>query len=203
MASQPAFNFDNFLPGFDFLKKFAQANPAAAMPAASQWVTPTLDPEELDKRIQELKSVQFWLDQNAKALSATIQAMEVQRMTLSTLQSMNVGMADVAAAMTGQAAAKASASSSAKAKSADAAPAVDPMQWWGAISQQFQTIAAQAVDDMQKHAAQMNMPVTPQTSKASATAQAKPSAAKAPAKATAKAAAKKSARPSPARKTAR
>ena len=147
MASQPAFSFDNFLPGFDFLKKFAQANPAAAMPSASQWVTPTLDPAELDKRIQELKSVQFWLDQNAKALSATIQAMEVQRMTLSTLQSMNVGMADVAAAMTGQASA---ASSAAK----EAPPMVDPMQWWGAISQQFQSIAAQAVDDMQKHAAQ-------------------------------------------------
>jgi DNA-binding protein H-NS len=26
------------------------------------------------------------------------------------------------------------------------------MQWWGAIGQQFQTIASQAVADMQKHA---------------------------------------------------
>ena len=168
MASQPAFNFENFLPGFDFLQKFAQANPAAAMPSAAQWVTPTLDPEELDKRIQELKSVQFWLDQNAKALSATIQAMEVQRMTLSTLQSMNVGMADVAAAT-----------------------AVDPMQWWGGISQQFQTIAAQAVDDMQKHAAHMQMPVSPKA--ASARTKAAPKAAPA----------KKTARKTTARKTAR
>lgn len=187
MASQPAFNFENFLPGFDFLKKFAQANPAAAMPAASQWVTPTLDPEELDKRIQELKSVQFWLDQNAKALSATIQAMEVQRMTLSTLQSMNVGMADVAAAMTGKASTKAASKEAAK----EAAPAVDPMQWWGAISQQFQSIAAQAVDDMQKHAVQMQMPVSPKAS--SAKTKAAPKAAPA----------KKTARKTPARKTAR
>ena len=185
MASQPAFNFENFLPGFDFLQKFAQANPAAAMPSASQWVTPTLDPEELDKRIQELKSVQFWLDQNAKALSATIQAMEVQRMTLSTLQSTNVGMADVAAAMTGKASTQASDAPKA------AAPAVDPMQWWGAISQQFQTIAAQAVDDMQKHAAQMNMPVSPKP-----TATPKAPAAK-------KTARKTTARKTPARKTAR
>jgi hypothetical protein len=183
MASQPAFNFDNFLPGFDFLKKFAQANPAAAMPAASQWVTPTLDPEELDKHIQELKSVQFWLDQNAKALSATIQAMEVQRMTLSTLKSMNLGMADVAAAMTGQPDSK-------------AAPAVDPMQWWGAISQQFQTIASQAVDDMQKHAAQMNMPVSPKAASPKAAAKATGAAKKAPA-------AQKAARKTTARKTAR
>lgn len=185
MASQPAFSFDNFLPGFDFLKKFAQANPAAAMPSASQWVTPTLDPEELDKRIQELKSVQFWLDQNAKALSATIQAMEVQRMTLSTLQSMNVGMADVAAAMTGQAP-----DSSTQQAAKEAPPMVDPMQWWGAISQQFQTIASQAVNDMQKHAAHMQ----------ATTPAAKPAAKKA---ATKKAPAKKAPAKKAARQTAR
>jgi hypothetical protein len=185
MASQPAFSFDHFLPGFDFLKKFAQANPAASMPSASQWVTPTLDPEELDKRIQELKSVQFWLDQNAKALSATIQAMEVQRMTLSTLQSMNVGMADVAAAMTGQAPA-----SSTKQAAKEAPPMVDPMQWWGAISQQFQSIAAQAVNDMQQHAAHMQAPAP------AARPAARPAAKKA---ATKKAPAKKA----PAKKTAR
>ena len=179
MASQPAFQFDNFLPGFDFLKQFAQANPAAAMPTASQWITPTLDPEELDKRIQELKSVQFWLDQNAKALTATIQAMEVQRMTLSTLQSMNLGMADQAATK-------------------DAAPAVDPMQWWGAISQQFQTIAAQAVKDMQQHASPMQPAAKPT----------QPRKAKATAKTTTQTAAKKavgptSARQPSSRKTAR
>ena len=74
MADHSGFNFDNFLPGFDFLKQFAQANPAAGMPTAAQWVTPSLDPVELDKRIQDLKSVQFWLDQNAKALSAMADA---------------------------------------------------------------------------------------------------------------------------------
>ena len=189
MADHSGFNFDNLLPGFDFLKQFAQANPAAGMPTAAQWVTPTLDPVELDKRIQDLKSVQFWLDQNAKALSATIQALEVQRMTLSTLQSMNVGMADVAAAMTGKPAA---------AKAASAAPdtgsqaAIDPMQWWGAIGQQFQTIASQAVADMQKHSDTF----TAAAAKSAAKPAAKPTAAKR--KATA---AKKSASPSPARKS--
>ena len=181
MADHSGFNFDKLLPGFDFLKQFAQANPAAGMPTAAQWVTPTLDPVELDKRIQDLKSVQFWLDQNAKALSATIQALEVQRMTLSTLQSMNVGMADVAAAMTGKpAAAKAASTASDTGSSA----AIEPMQWWGAIGQQFQTIASQAVADMQKHS---------QTASETAT---KPAAAKR--KATA---AKKSASPATARKS--
>ena len=135
MASATPFNFDNLMPGFDFLKQFAAAGGPAGMPQAAQWVTPTLDPKELEKRIQELKSVQFWLDQNAKALSATIQALEVQRMTLETLQGMNLGAADVAAAMKGQ---------------SNTSP-VDPMQWWGAISQQFQGIAAKTMQEMQEH----------------------------------------------------
>jgi hypothetical protein len=69
-------------------------------------------------------------------------------MTLSTLQSMNVGMADVAAAMTGKPAA---AKTETAASDTGSQAAIDPMQWWGAIGQQFQTIASQAVADMQKH----------------------------------------------------
>jgi hypothetical protein len=60
-----------------------------AMPG---WSLPTLDPAELDKRIQELKTVQFWLEQNARMVAMTIQGLEVQRMTLATLQGMNVSM---------------------------------------------------------------------------------------------------------------
>jgi arginase len=62
-------------------------------------VAPTLNVEELDKRIEELKAVHFWLDQNAKALAATVQALEVQKMTLATLQGMNFNMGDVANAL--------------------------------------------------------------------------------------------------------
>ena len=167
MASASPFNFESIMPGFDFLKQFAAAGGVAGMPQAAQWVTPTLDPKELEKRIQELKSVQFWLDQNAKALSATIQALEVQRMTLETLQGMNLGMADVAASMTG------------KAKAAQ--PVVDPMQWWGAVSQQFQSIAAKTMQEMQEHSAS--------AAKASKSQPAKTAAAKKATKPTAKAAA--------------
>jgi hypothetical protein len=55
--------------------------------------------EDLEKRIEELKAVQFWLDQNAVALKATIQALEVQKMTLATLKGMNFSMGDVANAL--------------------------------------------------------------------------------------------------------
>jgi hypothetical protein len=39
-----------------------------------------------EKRIEELKAVHFWLEANSKALGATVQALEVQKMTLATLK---------------------------------------------------------------------------------------------------------------------
>ena len=80
-----AASFTKLVPGFDFLQGLVK-NAGAALPNIGQWVAPTLNPEELEKRIDELRTVQFWLEQNAKMLGATIQALEVQRMTLSTLK---------------------------------------------------------------------------------------------------------------------
>jgi hypothetical protein len=97
MADAP--RFANLVPGFDFLQSLVK-NAGAAMPNIGQWVAPTLDPAEIEKRIEELKTVQFWLEQNARMLGATIQALEVQRMTLSTLQTMNVQMADLRDSLT-------------------------------------------------------------------------------------------------------
>lgn len=174
MSDTSAFGFGKFVPGFDFLQNLGQAaNPGAkgspqGMPNMASWVAPTMNVEELDKRIQELKTVQFWLEQNTNALKATIQALEVQKMTLSTLQGMNVNMQDLAKAFTAkmpdlgkataaaeanQAAEPAANASNANAESAssstkDNGPAVDPMQWWGSLTQQFQNIAAAAVKDV-------------------------------------------------------
>ena len=93
-----ASSFAKLVPGFDFLQGLVK-NAGAALPNMGQWVAPTLNPEELQKRIDELKTVQFWLEQNAKMLGTTIQALEVQRMTLSTLKTMNVQMSDLRDAM--------------------------------------------------------------------------------------------------------
>ena len=93
--THPTAAFGSMLPGFDFMQGLVK-NAGAALPGMNQWITPTLDPEELDKRIQELKTVQFWLEQNARLLGASIQALEVQRMTLSTLKTMNVSLGDLA-----------------------------------------------------------------------------------------------------------
>ena len=162
------------MPGFDFLKALAaqtgkgieglqglgQLGGLSGLSGFQQWVAPTLDPEELEKRIDELRTVQFWLEQNARLLGATIQALEVQKMTLNTLRSMNVQAPDlqqVLGALTpktrqGRAPGKAGAASGPSPSGQTAAPApdaaaalVDPMKWWGALTEQFQTLASQAL----------------------------------------------------------
>jgi hypothetical protein len=156
--------FGKFVPGFDFLqglsKGAAQANSASspASAAFNQWFTPTMSAEDLDKRIGELKTVQFWLEQNTRALAATIQALEVQKMTLATLKSMNFQMPS-AFGGAGQGAAPAAPSaapeqSTAAPEAKPAGPAVDPMQMWNALTQQFQNIAATALKDVGSAASQ-------------------------------------------------
>lgn len=100
MSSTPGFDFSKFVPGFDFLQNLAgqATQKSPKMPNLGHWVAPTINVEELEKRIEELKAVQFWLDQNAAALKATIQALEVQKMTLATLRGMNFSMGDLAEA---------------------------------------------------------------------------------------------------------
>jgi hypothetical protein len=208
-ASQP-FDFSQFVPGFDFLKNLAGGAAAGSgaatsavpgLPSLASWVAPTLSVEEVDKRIQELKTVQYWLEQNGHALKATIQALEVQKMTLSTLRGMNVRMEDIASAFTKQAASAAPAAASVAAPPAEPEPeveaeeeapapakkmrsktasataasggdsgVVDPMQWWGSLTEQFQQIATSALQD----AAQLKVPAP-----AAAPAASKPAARKA------------------------
>ncbi len=93
--------FGKFVPGFDFLQNLAKGatQTIPQMPNLANWIAPTLNVEELDKRISELKAVHFWLDQNSKALGATVQALEVQKMTLATLKGMNFNIGDMANAL--------------------------------------------------------------------------------------------------------
>lgn len=200
MSDTSPIGFGKFVPGFDFLQNLAKGASGSIpqLPNLSNWVAPTISVEELEKRIDELKAVQFWLEQNSRALAATIQALEVQKMTLATLKGMNFSMGDVAnafklktadtvmegvhkagetlasaaQAVSGAASrvaekaapepeaapaesAKKAGASKAKGKAAAAAPAsiVDPMQWWGALTQQFQQIAASAMKDAAKQTA--------------------------------------------------
>lgn len=192
--TDPTTAFASMVPGFDFLQGLVK-NAGAAVPGVGHWVAPTLDPDELEKRIEELKTVQFWLEQNARMLGATIQAMEVQRMTLSTLKTMNLSFGDLteslkiklpetaAPASSGWAMPAATPAPShapaapvASAPEAEAPPpaaaaprpkatptagtpgaatpgvpagVVDPLQWWGALTQQFTELATKAMAEGQ------------------------------------------------------
>jgi hypothetical protein len=143
------------VPGFDFLQSLVK-NAGSALPGIGQWVAPTLDPAELEKRIGELRTVQYWLEQNARMLATTIQALEVQRMTLSTLKSMNVQMNDLAESLKIKPA-RVQPTPAVPAKKAapseKPAPAVDPMQWWGALTNQFAQIATSAMKESATDAA--------------------------------------------------
>ncbi len=208
-------DFGKLVPGFDFLQNLTRqatagnATSQPKMPSFGHWVAPTMSVEELEKRIAELKTVQFWLDQNATALKATIQALEVQKMTLATLHDMNVNMTEMAKAfsvkMPDMTAAPAPSKPAAEPEAALApepaerpgdaaasAPAgVDPMQWWGALTQQFQSIAASALKEAaERQPLATRQGMAPDKSKPAAPKRAKPAAksvAKAPTKAPAKA----------------
>ena len=56
-------------------------------------VTPTLDTDELGRRIGDLKAVEGWLKTNLSMLQMTIQGLEMQRATLTAMQSMSQSMA--------------------------------------------------------------------------------------------------------------
>jgi hypothetical protein len=155
-----ASSFTKMVPGFDFLQNLVK-NAGAAIPGIGQWVAPTLDPAELEKRINDLRTIQFWLEQNARMLATTIQALEVQKMTLSTLKTMNVQMGDLreslklklpAEAAPGAATEKKAAPRAAKAEPGPGG-VVDPMQWWGALTNQFAQLATTAMKDSATDAA--------------------------------------------------
>src|SRR5690349_5623922 len=77
-------------------------NPAAALagaeamfgsqsplpPGLPSMLMPTLDPKELEKRINDLKTVAHWLDMNRTLLQSTIQTLEMQRNAIVALQAM-------------------------------------------------------------------------------------------------------------------
>ena len=174
MSDSDTTGFGKFVPGFDFLQNLAKGATSniPQMPNLGNWVAPTLNVEELEKRIEELKAVHFWLEQNSRALGATIQALEVQKMTLSTLKGMNFNLGDVANALKLKAAdsvmsgvhrvgetaastaktisdvATGTKSESKKDKSSGGvAGLIDPMQLWGSLTQQFQQIAAGAMKE--------------------------------------------------------
>ncbi|CAN5211713.1 hypothetical protein BH10PSE17_BH10PSE17_26380 [soil metagenome] len=72
------------LPGF--------GSPAATLDPMKGFAVPTVDVEELDRRITDLRSVEGWLQTQATMVRTTIQALEVQRNTVMMVKSFGANL---------------------------------------------------------------------------------------------------------------
>lgn len=106
--------------------------------SAAPSMSPTLDPEELDRRIQELKVVENWLKLNLSMLSSTIQGMEVQLATISTIQAF-VGSGPASSSFR-----QATPTSQDKSPATEQEQAAPPAAkaWWDMLEKQFKQVAA-------------------------------------------------------------
>lgn len=132
-------------------------------------MAPTVDPDEVARRVSELKAVEQWLTMNLGMLRGTIQALEIQQGTLAALRAFGAAGAaaaspaaanDTADASGAGAAAREPLRGESKADSAEEAPAADapsaagapsapdalnPVAWWDMLQKQFGEVAAAAL----------------------------------------------------------
>ena len=157
------------LPSPATMTQFAHSLPQA-LPSM---IAPTLDVNELEKRIADLRAVEQWLNLNVSMLRTAIQSLEVQRNTIATLRSFSGAMmpaamrpvqsvAQSAAVPAGvpvgaPAAATPAATEPARGvtrarKKTVAAPSgvsmpLNPITWWNTLHEQFAKVAAAATED--------------------------------------------------------
>lgn len=134
-------------------------------------VAPTFDVDELDKRIKDMKAVEGWLRMNLSMLQMTIQGLEMQRTTVSTVQAMGQMASRAAPSMSGEGDGEAAATL--------ATPISEAVLWPWQMMQRMR-------EQLQQTAAATSTPETstPAASKPAAS-KPKPAAAKAAAKPTA------------------
>jgi len=121
-------------------------------------MAPTMDPDEVARRVSELKAVEQWLTMNLAMLRGTIQALEIQQGTLAALHAFGAAGA-AAGAPPGREAASARSTVHAPpeppaAPEPDTTPApesapmpdaLNPVAWWDMLQKQFGEVAAAAL----------------------------------------------------------
>jgi hypothetical protein len=136
-------------------------------------LVPTVDIDELDKRIADLKAVEQWLNMNLSMLRGTIQGLEIQRGTIAAVKAFgasfgNLGQQDAESAAAPprtavrppapepepaavptppeQPAAKsASKATSPKPELPAMLPGINPTAWWNLLQQNFNLVAQAAL----------------------------------------------------------
>lgn len=154
-------DFLRFFPSADFFQSAAMGQAGADL--WSKWLMPTLDVKDIERRISELRTVQFWLEQNSKSLTLAIQTLEAQKMSLAALSAFhaagstppasgNAAESNAAGAQPKEQNEPSTAPPSASSASGGApalAPAFDAAQAWSDLSLQFSRIAAKAMGGLQ------------------------------------------------------
>ena len=108
-------------------------------------VTPTFDVDELDKRIKDMKAVEGWLRMNLSMLQMTIQGLEMQRTTVSTVQTMGEMAQNAAKSMSAEAPVEAPAVAPTPEAFSGTAAAMWPWQMMQQMREQMQQNAEAAV----------------------------------------------------------
>lgn len=117
------------------------------MPVMPGMSMPTMSVEELDKRIQELKSVEAWLNVNISMLHNTIQALEIQRATIATLHSLSSTMAQTMQGASSESGDEKKDGTASSAISPDISPLVSQSAvWWNAVQEQFKQALGVALE---------------------------------------------------------
>lgn len=97
----------------------------------------SLDPQVIDKRIEDLKTVEQWLSFNLNLVKSTIQGLEIQKGTLAAIQSFQQSMQDFTQPpdSAGEQAGDARTEQGPNLNQAAMSQASD---WWNGMQQQFQ-----------------------------------------------------------------
>lgn len=165
--TQSSASNDAFNDSLNFVKKLwgQMSVPGMSMPSMSGVAIPgmplpSMSLEDLDKRIQELKTVESWLNVNTTMLRSTIQALEVQRATIATLHSLSSTMSKTMQGMgsetTNSSADEAQENKSEKSRSKTeskgySAKEISPIiaqsaAWWQGVQEQFKQALGTALE---------------------------------------------------------
>ena len=136
---------------FAFLKaQWPELGSSFQMPQAAMT---SLDPRVIDKRIEDLKTVEQWLSFNLNLVKSTIQGLEIQKGTLAAIQSFQQSMQDFTQPPA-SASEKAGDAQSEPSPSLNQAAMAQASDWWNGMQQQFQHFVQAAQQATQEGAGQ-------------------------------------------------
>ena len=109
-------------------------------------LAPTIDPQELERRIKDLRTVEQWLSVNLGILQSSIQALEAQRNAILAMQAFGDAMKPAAAgAPPKEQASAAPADAATRTAAPETGEAANPTAWWDVLQSQFEEVARSAL----------------------------------------------------------